>query len=234
MAATVGFLRAIKLAWMNKTIELVLENKEAAQIREELNEYLAFEIKSQTTLRKTREILMNAWVYQSDTLDAVRKAALTAYSTSIENRISLQYCVLLLAYPVVADVCGFIGKLSTIQETFTTAWLKEKMYEAWGERETIADSLKYILQTLKDFGVISSPKTGTHMITVRNIESMQAINVLLMTILHLNGKTYREIADLTNVSYMFPFRYSVSLEWLHNSTDYVLNNYGGKMTLALK
>ncbi|MCL4463378.1 MAG: hypothetical protein M1551_06025 [Firmicutes bacterium] len=232
MAATVGFLRAVKLTWMNKTAELVLEGKNPEEIRKELNEYLAFEIKSATTLRKTRDILMHTWVTPSAELAEIRKAALEAYTRTSSNRYALQYCMLLSAYPVIADICGLIGKLSTIQDEFTTAWLKEKMYEAWGERETIADSLKYILQSLRDFGVIVRPKIGTHRINVQSAESNDVVNVILMAILHLKERAYYEVSELSNIPQMFPFNYAVSLEWLHNSPKYVLNNYGGKMTVA--
>ena len=80
MAATVGFLKVVKLTWMNKTAELVLEGKNPEEIRKELNEYLAFEIKSATTLRKTSGILMHTWVTPSDELAEIRKAALEAYT----------------------------------------------------------------------------------------------------------------------------------------------------------
>jgi hypothetical protein len=62
MAKIIGLSRSIRLEWLNKTVELVLEGKNETQIKDELNEYLSFEIKSPTVLRKTREILMNIWV----------------------------------------------------------------------------------------------------------------------------------------------------------------------------
>ncbi len=234
MAAMVGFLRAVKLTWLNKTAELVLEGKNNEEIRKELNEYLAYEIQSATTLRKTRDILMYTWVTPSEGLADIRKVALSAYANSRSNRYIIQYCMLLSAYPVIADICGLIGKLSTIQEAFTTSWLKQKMYEAWGQRETIDDSLKYILQSLRDIGVIVRPKIGTHKINVQNVENDTIINVILMTILHLKERAYYEISELSSISQMFPFNYKVSLEWLHNSPDYILNNYGGKMTVSMR
>lgn len=232
MTAAVGFLRAIKLAWLNKTVELVLEDKSTEQIRNDLDEYLSYEIKSATTLRKTREILMNTWVAGKTYTSEIRQAALNAYKSENSNRVALHYCMLILAYPVVADICGLIGKLSTIQDTFTTTWLKEKIYEVWGERVTVANSLKYILQSLKDFCVIESNKTGTHHISRSVISDSDTIRVILMTVLRLNGKAYYEITELSRVPQMFPFEYCVSFECLHNSPDYTLNNFGGKMVLT--
>ena len=66
MAKTVGLSRNLKLQWLNKTVELVLDELEEQEIKNQLNEYLRFEIKSPTNLRKTREILMNIWVYENE------------------------------------------------------------------------------------------------------------------------------------------------------------------------
>ena len=62
MAKMVGLSRNLKLQWLNKVVELVLEDLKEEEIKEQLNEYLSFEIESPTNIRKTREILMNIWV----------------------------------------------------------------------------------------------------------------------------------------------------------------------------
>jgi hypothetical protein len=232
MKKTVGFLRAVKFAWLDKTVELVLENKTNEEIKKELNEYLAFEIKSPTTIRKTRDILMNMWVNPSCPFADIRQEALKVYPNARANHTALQYCVLLLTFSVISDLCGLIGKLSTIQDTFTTTWIKEKLYDVWGERETIDDSLKYILQSLKEFGVIESPKVGIYNIKKYSITDGSTIRVILMTILRLRGKAYYEVSELSTVPFMFPFNFNASLEIIHNSPDFILSNYGGKLTVA--
>jgi hypothetical protein len=232
MKKTVGFLRAIKFAWLDRTVELVLENKTNEEIRKELNDYLSFEIKSPTTIRKTRDILVNTWVNPSCAFDDIKQEALKIYPKTNSDRTALQYCVLLLTFSVIADLCGLIGKLSTIQDTFTTAWIKEKLYDLWGQRDTIDDSLKYILQSLKEFGVIKSLKIGTYHIKKYSITDTATIRVILMTILRLQGKAYYELSELSTVPFMFPFDFTASLEMIHNSSDFILNSYGGKLTVA--
>ena len=56
MAKMVGLSRPLKTAWLNKVVELQLSGKSEAEIKNELNEYLAFEIGSAINIRKTREI----------------------------------------------------------------------------------------------------------------------------------------------------------------------------------
>ena len=59
MAKMVGLSRNLKLQWLNKVVELALGELTEQEIKDQLNEYLSFEISSQTNIRKTREILMN-------------------------------------------------------------------------------------------------------------------------------------------------------------------------------
>ena len=61
MSKIIGMSRNINLEWLNKVADLYITGKAEDEIKDELNEYLSFEIKSPTNLRKTREILMNIW-----------------------------------------------------------------------------------------------------------------------------------------------------------------------------
>ena len=65
MGKMVGLSRNLKMTWLNKAVELLSENLPEQEYKDRLNEYLSFEIKSPTNLRKTREILMNLWYYEN-------------------------------------------------------------------------------------------------------------------------------------------------------------------------
>ena len=149
MAKMVGLSRSIKLEWLNKIADLVVEGKSEQEIKNELNEYLSFEIKSPTNLRKTREILMYIWLKSGDEYRELRSKALEVYKLERSNKLAIHWCLMIAAYPVFADVCSLLGKLTNIQDTFTTSWLKEKLFEVWGERSTLLHSSDKILQTLK-------------------------------------------------------------------------------------
>ena len=70
MAKMVGLSRKLRLPWLKYTVDLVATGMEESEIKDKINEYLSFEIQSPTVLRKTREILMNIWVYENQyTLD---------------------------------------------------------------------------------------------------------------------------------------------------------------------
>lgn len=234
MAKLVGLSRAIKIEWLNKTVELIKEGKTEAEIKSDLNEYLSYEISSPTNLRKTREILLAIWVRTPDEYKNIKTLALKLFETDTKciNKLVAHWCMLLLTYPIFSDVCALIGKLVDIQDTFTTAWLKQKLFDLWGERTTLLHSSDKILQTLRYLGTIENEKVGVHKIVSVNVSDDTARSVIALTILALNRKAYYEISELSQVPQMFPFQYSVSCELVHKSELFTLSNFGGKVVVT--
>jgi len=232
MSKIVGLSRAIKLEWLNKTAELVLSGNDEATIKETLNEYLSFEISSPDNLRKTREILMTVWVKSAVSAQEIHRRAVEAYGSEHSDKLALNWAMLMLAYPVFSDVCGFIGKISGMQDTFATSWLRERLLDVWGGRSTLIHTCDKILQTLKYLGVIENVKTGVYRIKQYKISDEQTIVVMLMSLFALELRAYYEIHELPRVPLFFPFDFSVSMEWLNRSPNFILEKFGGKLVLS--
>jgi hypothetical protein len=232
MAKMVGLSRPIKLEWLNKTVELIKQGKSASEIKEELHEYLSFEISSPTNLRKTREILMTIWVKTPDDYKEIKKLALEIHNNNQGNNLVIHWCMILLTYPVFSDVTALIGKLTDIQETFTTSWLKQKLFDFWGERTTLLHSIDKILQTLKFIGGIENIKKGEYKINTYDIHGEAIKSLIVLTVLSLNRKSYYEVSELSHIPQMFPFIYGISHEMLHSSNLFVLNNFGGRVVVT--
>jgi len=228
MAKMVGLSRAIKIEWLNKTVDLVLEGMAPENIKEALNEYIGFEISSKDNIRKSRDILMNLWVYpfEDEKANQIRQQALEALRKDSDDRLAMHWCMLLLYYPVFVDVTGMIGKLCTMQDTFSLSWLRDKMFEEWGERTTLLHSLDKIMQTLRQINVLSS-KAGIYTVNSHLVTNEQTKKILLKTILALNLKAYYEASELTGISQMFPFEYEIDSELIYGSDEFELGNFGG-------
>ena len=232
MEKKVGLSRVIKPHWLDKTVEFLLQGEDEVSIKEKLNDYLSFEIHSATNLRKTREILLNVWVKPKKNAPVIHQLALDAYKSDKTDKTALNWAMILLAYPVFYDVTCRIGKIGMIQDTFTSAWLKEKLTETWGDRTTLFYSCEKILQTLKELGVIEAQKPGVFEIKKRRINDETTISVLLLSLLALNRQAYYEVLDIANNPSFFPFEFTVALDWLHRSQLFNLNTFGGKMVLS--
>ena len=62
MAKMVGLSRNLKEPWLNKVAELAIENLTEDEVKNQLNEYLGFEIGSPTNLRKTRMNILKSFL----------------------------------------------------------------------------------------------------------------------------------------------------------------------------
>lgn len=231
MAKMVGLSRPLKLSWMDKTVQMVLEGKTDEEIKDELNKYLAFEITSSINIRKSRELLMNIWVYPHELDDEIRKDALQVYAIAQSDTLPLHWCMMLLRYPVFVDICGLIGKLFAIQDTFSTSWLKEKLFEEWGERATLLHSSDKVLQTIKQLGAIENQAVGIYQIRQRPVFNDDIIRVIIKTVLALKQKAYYELSELSSSPQMFPFVFDLSHEFIYNSGCFELGSFGGKVVL---
>lgn len=234
MAKVIGMNRAIKLEWLNKSADLVRQGYDDKSIRAELQEYLSFEIDSAVNLKNTRTILLQTWVYTPKEHHGLRTEALSLVDKGGIDALAGHWSMLLVTYPVFADICGLIGKLSNIQDAFSTTWLRDKLFEIWGERGTLVYSVGRTLQTLRYLGVLETVKAGVFKIKRQELPSQKAIEVLLTAVLLLKEKAYYEIPELSCVPKLFPFVFDVSHEWLHNVDVFNLNNFGGKLVLTIE
>lgn len=232
MGKTVGLFRAIKQEWLNKTAELVIDGHSDAEIKMILEEYLSFEIDSSINRGKTRELLMNIWVRPEQTLPLVHSKAIEAYKSERSDKMALGWALFVLAHPVFADAAGFIGKISTVQSRFTTTWLKEKICEMHGERPTLQRAVAGILESMKCLGSIEQEKVGVYHTKSHAVKDEQTIIVLLTSLLALEKKAYYDITELSRIPLLYPFEFSVSMEWLHRSPEFTLENFGGKTVLS--
>ena len=235
MAKMVGLSRTIKLPWLKKAAQLYQENLPLEEMKAQINEYLSFEIESPIVLRKTREILLNVWFYDTDPfITAMRKEASALLEKYPDEVVPVNWCLLLLAYPVLIDVSRLIGRLSDFGDTFTIKQVKQKIFDEWGERATLFHTMDKIMATMKELGVISNVKVGVYTINKQKIKADMVTAMVIQTALKTEDKGYCNLAELTDFNVMFPFEYTVSKEQLMADERFTVTNFGGELTVALK
>lgn len=234
MAKMVGLSRNLKLQWLNKTVELYTAGLNEAEIKEQLNEYLSFEISSPTNLRKTREILMNIWVYENELSKNVKSEAAALIKKDSDNALAMHWCMMLAAYPVFVDLCKLIGKMAEFQDEITLAQIKQKLYDEWGERSTLYHSIDKLIATLKNMEVLVCDKPGKYRVNKHNVTDQKVIKWMIYMLMIIDDSGYYTFIDLNSSAYLFPFSYDVKKETIMQDEHFVLNNFGGELTIALK
>lgn len=235
MAKMVGLSRTIKLPWLNKAAQLYQENLTQDEYKAQMNEYLSFEIESAIVLRKTREILMNVWFYDTDPfITDLRKNAITLLDRYPDEAVPIHWCLLLLAYPVLIDMSKLMGRLFEFSDTITVKQIKQKMFDEWGERATLFHTTDKIIATMKELGVISNVKVGTYAIQKHKIKADKVTAMVIQTALKTEDKGYCSFGELTDFGVMFPFEYSVSKEQFLEDDRFTVTNFGGELTIGIK
>ena len=234
MAKMVGLSRNLKLPWLNEVVRLYAEGLDDNQIKEKLNEYLSFEIGSPTVLRKTREILMNIWVYENDYTAALRDEALRLFQKDSDYALPVHWCMMLAAYPVFQDMCRLIGKIGEFEETITTKQIKQKLFDEWGERSTLYHSSDKLISTLKALEALDSEKTGVYSINKHEFSKPEIVDFLLYVMMKIDDAGYYSLLDLENSVYLFPFEYKVSKEAILMDDRFTTGSFGGELSISLK
>ena len=230
----VGLSRNLKLPWLNEVVRLYAEGLDDNQIKEKLNEYLSFEIGSPTVLRKTREILMNIWVYENDYTAALRDEALRLFQKDSDYALPVHWCMMLAAYPVFQDMCRLIGKIGEFEETITTKQIKQKLFDEWGERSTLYHSSDKLISTLKALEALDSEKTGVYSIKKHEFSKPEIVDFLLYVMMKIDDAGYYSLLDLENSVYLFPFEYKVSKEAILMDDRFTTGSFGGELSISLK
>lgn len=234
MAKMVGLSRNINCTWLNKTVELINEGLKPEEIKEQLNEYLSFEISSPTNLRKTREILLTIWVADGELTSKLREMALELFNKYPEYRLEIHWCMMLAAYPVFGDMCKLIGKISEFQDEIVLGQIKQKLFDEWGERTTLYHSIDKLVATLKSFEVLLCNKPGKYTVNERSVSNAEVALFMVYTSMLVDDSGYYSFAELNNSLYLFPFKYSIEKEKIAEDERFIFNNFGGELTVALK
>lgn len=139
----------------------------------------------------------------------------------------------LVAYPVFRDMCKLIGKMSEFQDEITLAQLKQKLFDEWGERTTLYHSIDKLVSTLKKFGVLTCDKPGKYHIEKHKIIREDISGFMVYTMMNVDDSGYYSFQEINSSTYLFPFEYRVSKESLLQDERFVMNNFGGELSIAL-
>lgn len=233
MAKMVGLSRNLKMQWLNKVVELVLEGHTEQEIKDQLNEYLSFEIESPTNIRKTREILMNIWVYDSDLSNKIKASALELIKAYPEYDLVIHWCMMMATYPVFVDMCKLIGKMSEFQDEITLAQLKQKLFDEWGERTTLFHSIDKLVATLKALDVMVCNKPGKYHVNTHRVSNPKIVAFMVYAMMLVDDSGYYSFTEINSSTYLFPFEYKMEKETLFEDDRFAMNNFGGELSISL-
>jgi len=234
MSKAVVLARPIKPEWLDMTAELLAETRDMDEIKESINEYVSHSIKSSINVRKTREILINTWVEVDSGNREFRERALQVYKECPQtDRTAVHWAMMLMAFPVFRDMCTIIGKLSDMQEEVILSQVQRRIYEIWGERNTLVHAIPKNIKTLKEFGALEQVKRGVYRAVRRTVKDRDVGCILLYAVLKTSGKLYQSVAGIDRLKELFPFELNLGMDDLYQSDLFKIDRIGGEPVVSI-
>ncbi len=234
MAREIGFLCDLKLPWLNWTARLVSENLPEEELKRKLDEYLSFEIKSPTNIRKTREILLHVWYYENRASALLFPSARSLLSRFPEESPAVHWALMLPAYPVFADLARLIGKMAEFHSDLTLSQMRRKMSDEWGERSTLFKSIKEQIATMRSLGVLEDEKPGKYRIVKHEVRREETVRLLLCAALAAEPGGSCAFQKLISLSVLFPFTFQVEKKSLLQDDRFEIKSQAGERILTLR
>ena len=233
MTKPVGYGCSLKLQWLNRTVQLLEETSSGEEMKNALNEYLSYEIDKDTRLRKTREILMNIWYYDHPNMAPFRKQAISLIKEFPEYDSAIHLCMIYLAYPVVADVGRYMGKLFEYYDEITNTILRQKLYDEWGERGTLQTTSRRVTLTLKELGILKPVSRVRYKLCKQIITDDRVAAFLLYVAMKLDGDSYYAVSSLADLPYLFPFNIQINRDILMTDSRFILSCYDSTLNISI-
>lgn len=233
----IGFDRPIQMEWLDETVRLYYyEQKNIDEIKDLLNNYLERDIKGKENRRKTINILMRTWINVENSHEVIRDEALEYfYKTNKNGKLALNWCMLTLAYPIFFDISTVIGNLFGLKDEFSTAMVRRRIFEKWGERVTLEHAIGKIIRAIRDWGIIEqADKAGIFRRTNKLIDIDKDIQgFLLKTYLITSQKSGIDYANVGFIPSFFPFNMNIKLKDLQNISEFKIDSMGGSLVIGL-
>lgn len=220
----VGFDREVRRKWLDETARLACAGLSEKEIKQELDVVLEGYLSGSSTTRsakgKTVTVLTRLWVRHPESTTTFREEALTFNQKYGVNSVILHWGLALAAYPFFHDTTENIGRLLSLQTTFSATQLQRRMREKYGERETVYRATNRLVQSISEWGVIqeTSTKRTFEIKTPILIDDPSLVIWLLESVLIASGNKSATLDTLVKSPALFPFK-------LMNLNTSIFNNH---------
>jgi hypothetical protein len=235
MRNVVGFSLKIKRAWLDALLDRLVRTTDEAELRVFLDKYLKDELPGAVYREKTIGIILRIWRGIPPERAPLRDRAVAMLPhISGHERIWLHWGMSALAYPFFRDTAEVVGRLSALQDDFTTAQVQNRIVTTWGDRHTSMDAAQRLLMTLVDWEVLRSTKTKSHFLLTRKLTAGEPELQLwlLEALLLASAADEIEAQQLLRLPESFPFSISVSVADLRRHDGFNIYRQGLNMDMV--
>jgi hypothetical protein len=141
--------------------------------------------------------------------------------------------MMLMAFPVFRDLCTIVGKLSDMQDEVTLSQVQRRIYEIWGERNTLVHAIPKNIKTLREFGALEQVKPGVYRVVRHTVKDKDVGCILLYAALKTGGKLYQSVSGIDRLKELFPFDLNLGMDDLYQSDLFKIDRIGGEPVVSI-
>jgi len=209
-----GIKQAIRLEWMQKTVNLMLAGLDSRAIRYELHDFLSNATgagckgeRSDKTRTFVVNNLMNIWVLPGAEVLPFRDASLEYLQENPSQSLAIHWGMICAAYPFWFRVARQVGRLLSLQNQFTQAQVIYRIKELYGDRQTVARYSRYVLRSFVYWNVIrDSVNKGRYQGDNRvHIADPVLVSLMIEAMLYAVPEKSAHLGELREHPSLFPF-----------------------------
>jgi len=225
-----GFIRNINLTWLDAAANARLRNNDLPSMRQDLDQYLKYEIAGNESRRKTIDVLAAIW-YRSSEIDSqlFNQALDFLPKLAIHERIWLHYGLTLLQYPFFRQTAAIVGQFARTGEPVTRLAVKGRLAKELGHLGSLNRAAERIVASLVDWGALTHQKKGN--IYIPQLQAFKSNNLevqswLLSCALSAHPSSQIPFPDLIRLSELFPFHLSITMDTLRKTSRFNIQKQG--------
>lgn len=163
----IGIKQVTRREWYDFALDHLINGDSVDAIHAALDQFISerrqsggYGERGGQTYTKAVTQIMKCWVSPEKELRPFRDAVL-AYARTADRseRVVLHWAVTIAVYPFWHRVAAVVGKLLNLQEAVSQSQIRQRCYEAFGERTTIERSARRVMRSFVDWGVLGDSDT---------------------------------------------------------------------------
>lgn len=226
-----GFIRNIKLDWLDAAAAYAPAATDAKGLRAQLEPVVAADRQGKEAIRKSIDILIAIWFKSRELApDLYAQALATVQTTQIPaERLWLHYGLTTLTYPFFRNCAGVIGQLARTEEMITRRMVIERLTAELGALGSLERAAQRVMASMQDWGLLLP--TGHRdayapLYRTLTTESAELEAWLLACVLHAEPDRAVPFADLVRLPALFPFRFTITVGRLRRMPAFDVQRQG--------
>jgi hypothetical protein len=230
--ANIGFDRRIDIEWLDAAAAQAAARAPTDEMRAYLWSLLDGAVrgdKFNSARGKTVTVLNHIWGEVPGPAASLReRAAVQLEGSTPDERLALHWAMMVGTYPVFTDTAAAVGRLLTLQGSFTLAHLTRRLVGAWGERSTLERAGQRIVRSMVQWGALQDTATrGMYEAVPRRRKVGPAVGTVLIEALLVDAEEASVPLDqLTGHPAIFPFDLDVNASNVRGASQFRVHRQG--------